>query len=139
MELITSVWKTHVTAAIVRLGVPDHLASGPRTAVELAGAVSADAGAMVRLLRAGAALGLVEEMSVGRYGLTALGECLVTGPGTFRDYAVMMTDPSQARPLERFAQAITTGKPARRTRRSAATSGPTCASTPGRPATSRVR
>ena len=31
MELITSLWKTHVTAAIARLGVPDHLAGGPRT------------------------------------------------------------------------------------------------------------
>ena len=111
MELITSLWKTHVTAAIARLGVPDHLAHGPRTAAELAGATSADAGAMARLLRAGAGLGLLEEVPPDRYALTALGECLVTGAGTFRDYAVMMTDPFQARPLEHFAQAITTGRP----------------------------
>ena len=111
MELITSLWKTHVTAAIARLGVPDQLAGGPRTAAELAGAVPADAGAMARLLRAGAGLGLLEEVPPDRYALTALGECLVTGAGTFRDYAVMMTDPFQARPLEHFAQAITTGRP----------------------------
>ena len=112
MELITSLWKTHVTAAIARLGVPDQLAGGPRTAAELAGAVPADAGAMARLLRAGAGLGLLEEVPPGRYALTALGDCLVTGAGTLRDYAVMMTDPFQARPLEHFAQAITTGRPA---------------------------
>ena len=112
MELITSLWKTHVTAAIARLGVPDQLAAGPRTAAELAGAVPADAGAMARLLRAGAGLGLFEEVPPGRYALTALGECLVTGAGTFRDYAIMMTDPFLARPLEHFAQAITTGRPA---------------------------
>jgi O-methyltransferase domain/Dimerisation domain len=112
MELITSLWMTHVTAAIARLGVPDHLAGGPRTAAELAGAVSADAAAMARLLRAGAGLGLVEEVPPGRYALTALGECLVTGAGTLRDYAVMMTDPFQARPLEHFAQAIASGRPA---------------------------
>jgi hypothetical protein len=35
----------------------------------------------------------------------------VTGAGTFRDYAVMMTDPFLSRPLEHFAQAITTGRP----------------------------
>ena len=58
MELITSLWKTHVTAAIARLGVPDHLAGGPRTAAELAAAVPADVGAMTRLVRAGAGLGL---------------------------------------------------------------------------------
>ena len=112
MELITSLWKTHVTAAIARLGVPDHLVHGPQTAAELAGAVSADAGAMARLMRAGAGLGLFEEDPPDRYALTTLGECLVTGAGTFRDYAVMMTDPFQARPLEHFAQAITTGRPA---------------------------
>jgi SAM-dependent methyltransferase len=112
MELITSLWKTHVTAAIARLGVPDHLADRPQTAAELAGAVSADVGAMARLLRAGAGLGLFEEVPPGRYVLTALGGCLVTGAGTFRDYAVMMADPFLARPLEQFAQAITTGRPA---------------------------
>jgi hypothetical protein len=112
MELITSLWRTHVTAAIARLGVPDHLLDGPRTAAALAGAVSADAGAMARLLRAGAGLGVFEEVPPDRYALTALGECLVTGAGTFRDYAVMMTDPFLARPLEHFAQAISTGRPA---------------------------
>ena len=111
MELITSLWKTHVTAAIARLGVPDHLAGGPRTAAELARAASADADAMARLVRAGAGLGLFEEVPPGRYALTALGECLVTGAGTFRDYAVMMTEPFLARPLERFAEAVTTGQP----------------------------
>jgi hypothetical protein len=112
IELITSLWKTHVTAAIARLGVPDHLVHGPRTAAELAGAASADAGAMARLVRAGAGLGLFEEVPPGRYALTALGECLVTGAGTLRDYAVMMTDPFLARPLEQFAQVIATGQPA---------------------------
>ena len=112
MELITSLWRTHVTAAIARLGVPDHLVHGPRTAAELAAATSADAGAMARLVRAGAGLGLFEEVEPDRYALTALGECLVTGVGTFRDYAIMMTDPFLARPLEHFAQAITTGRPA---------------------------
>ena len=67
---------------------------------------------MTRLVRARAGLGLVEEVPPGRYALTALGECLVTGVGTFRGYAVMMTDPFLARPLERFAEAITTGHPA---------------------------
>ena len=112
IELITSLWKTHVSAAIARLGVPDHLVHGPRTAAELARAVSADDGAMARLVRAGAGLGLFKEVPPDHYVLTALGECLVTGAGTFRHYAVMMTDPVLARPLEQFAQAIVTGQPA---------------------------
>jgi hypothetical protein len=111
IELISSLWKTHATAAIARLRIPDHLVHGPRTAAELAGATSADANAMVRLLRAGASLGLLEGVPPDRYALTALGECLVSGGRSLRDYAVLMTDPGQARPLEHLAQAITTGQP----------------------------
>jgi SAM-dependent methyltransferase len=66
---------------------------------------------MARLLRAGASLGLLEDVSPSRYVLTAWGECLTTGEGTFRDLAVMTTDPSQARPQEHLAQAILTGQP----------------------------
>jgi len=57
IELITSLWKAHVTAAIARPGVPGHLAGGPRTAAELAAAVPADVGAMTRLVQARAGLG----------------------------------------------------------------------------------
>lgn len=111
IELISSLWKTHATAAIARLRIPDHLVHGPRTAAELAAAMSADADAMARLLRAGASLGLLEDIQPDSYGLTALGECLVTGAGSLRDYAVLMTDPGQARPLDHLARAITTGRP----------------------------
>jgi len=111
MELISSLWKTHATAAIARLRVPDHLVDGPRTAAELASVTSADVGAMARLLRAGASLGLLEDVPPDQYRLTALGECLVSGAGSLRDYAVLMTDAGQARPLEHLAQAITTGQP----------------------------
>lgn len=111
IELIISQWKTHVTAAIARLRIPDHLVNGPRTAAELARAVSADPDAMARLLRAGASLDLLEDVPPDRYGLTALGECLVSGASTFRDLAVMTTDPSQARPQEHLAEAIVTGQP----------------------------
>lgn len=114
VELISSLWKTHATAAIARLRISDHLVDGPRTAAELARAVPAHPDAMARLLRAGASLGLLEDVPPDRYGLTALGKCLVSGAGTFRDYAILMTDPSQARPLEHLAQAITTGQPTAR-------------------------
>ena len=110
IELISSLWKTHVTGAIARLGVPDLLVPGPRTATELAAALSADTDAMARLMQAGASLSLLDIVPPDRYALTALGECLVTGASTFRDYAILMTDPSHTRPLEHLAQAITTGQ-----------------------------
>jgi hypothetical protein len=111
IELVSSLWKTHVTAAIASMGVPDRLAAGPRTAAELAAALSADPDAMERLARAGASLGLLEYLPPDQYALTGLGQCLVTGPGSLRDFAVVLTDPGQLRPLERLAQAIATGRP----------------------------
>jgi SAM-dependent methyltransferase len=112
IELVVSSWKIHATAAIARLGIPDHLASGPLTAAELAAAVCADAGAIARLARAGASLGLLQERSPGRYPLTAMGECLMTSPGSLRNFAITHADPGQMRPLEHFSEAITTGRPA---------------------------
>jgi SAM-dependent methyltransferase len=111
-ELITGLWKSHVTAAIARLGIPDQLVPGPRTAVELAGAVPADAGTMGRLLRAGASLGLLEVIPPDRYRLTAVGECLLTGTSSLREYAFWITAPALVRPLELLAGVVATGQPA---------------------------
>lgn len=114
IELAVSSWKTHVTAAIARLGIPDHLASGPLTSAELAAAVRADADAVARLARAGASLGLLDEPSQGRYSLTEMGKCLMTGPGSLRNFAIMHAEPGQTRPLEHLSEAIATGRPAAR-------------------------
>lgn len=111
IELVASTWKTHVTAAIARLGIPDHLASGPMTPAELAAAVRADADAVVRLARAGASLGLLHELSPGRYSLTGMGKCLMTGPGSLRNFAIMGAEPGQMRPMEHLSEAIMTGRP----------------------------
>lgn len=112
IELVASSWKTHATGAIARLGIPDHLASGPLTSAELAAAVGADAGAIGRLARAGASLGLLEELSPDRYSLTAMGKCLLTSPGSLRNLAIVHTEPGQTRPIEHLSEAITTGRPA---------------------------
>ncbi|MDQ6773568.1 MAG: acetylserotonin O-methyltransferase [Candidatus Dormibacteraeota bacterium] len=62
----------------VRLGVPDRLAGGPRTCVELAPDVGADPEALYRLLRALAAVGVLEEGPDRLFSLTALGQGLVS-------------------------------------------------------------
>jgi hypothetical protein len=58
------------------LGVPDQLADGPRTAGDLAAAISCDAGALYRLLRALAGEGVFTEDPPGSFGLTPMGEQL---------------------------------------------------------------
>jgi hypothetical protein len=63
----------HVAAV---LGIADLLAGGARDAADLAAATGADAGALYRLLRALASLGVLHEDEGGRFSLTALGDGL---------------------------------------------------------------
>jgi hypothetical protein len=58
------------------LGVADLLVDGPRTAEQLATATETHEGALYRLMRALAAVGLFTEVEHGRFGLTSLGELL---------------------------------------------------------------
>jgi hypothetical protein len=58
------------------LGVADLLGDGPRSAEDLAAAISAHPGALYRLLRALAGVGVFTEVEPGRFGLTPVGERL---------------------------------------------------------------
>src|SRR5688572_10798292 len=69
-EMLFGAWTAKILAEVVRLDVPDALAEGPLTADELVrkAGVRAHPAALHRALRACAALGLVTEDSVGRFG-----------------------------------------------------------------------
>jgi SAM-dependent methyltransferase len=73
----------HVAA---RIGIADALAAGPRGAEDLARACDCHAGALYRLLRALAGVGVLHE-NAGRFSLTELGEALrgaaVAAPAAF--------------------------------------------------------
>src|SRR2546427_1519859 len=79
MQMIMGYWVSQMVAVAARLVLADALASGPRTAPELAAVVEADAGALARLLRALTAMGVFAEPTPGRYALTRLSDCLRTG------------------------------------------------------------
>src|SRR6202042_1801382 len=59
-----------------------------------------------RLLRAATVLGLVERTPAGLFTTTEAGTCLRAGPGSFRDFAVMLSAPGQLRPLELLTEAL---------------------------------
>src|ERR1700730_14514854 len=63
----------HVLTA---LGIPDRLADGPCSSEDLAAVVGATDGPLYRLLRAVAAVGVLEELPGRRFALTELGEGL---------------------------------------------------------------
>ena len=76
LGILSGTWIAQGIYALVKLGVPDLLAAGPRSAEELAQACVADAHALGRLLRALTLLGLFSQPEPGRYALTPTTELL---------------------------------------------------------------
>ena len=76
LELINANWTTQAIAVACRFDLPDHLAKGPLSADELAGASGTDADALARLLRALVTLDVCRETEDGRFSLGPCGELL---------------------------------------------------------------
>src|SRR6266851_7194491 len=73
---------------LVRLEIPDRLTDGPRSASDLAVEAGAHEPSLYRLLRAVAAVGLLEELPEHRFALTELGEALRSDvPGSVAGWA----------------------------------------------------
>jgi hypothetical protein len=93
-DMIRAFRISQIVGTIAQLGIPDRLASGARTAGELASLIGCHAGATHRLMRAASDLGLVASGSDARFTLTALGQSLRSDvPGSVRDSAIALTSP----------------------------------------------
>jgi hypothetical protein len=93
-RLIYGFRMTQMLAVLARLGVPDALRGGARSAEALAAQVGADAPALRRVLRALAGEGLLAERPDGCYELTPLSELLCSdAPGSLRDVASLYGEP----------------------------------------------
>jgi hypothetical protein len=88
--LIWGYMPARVVHAAAHLGISDLLADGPKTAEVLAQATNTSAGPLLRLLRALASLGLLEDLGCDGFALTALGSQLRSNaPGSLRNFALM--------------------------------------------------
>lgn len=97
----------HVAAV---LGVVDELTEEPRGCAEIAQGVGAHAGALYRLLRLLAALGVIKEHADQRFSLAPLGTCLLTdAPGSLRPYAVFAAQPNQWQAWGQLLHSVKTG------------------------------
>ena len=94
-----------------RLGIPEAIGDGARTADDLAAALGADTGALRRLLRALAVLGAVSRDG-DRYSLTALGRTLLPGRYSLAEAARFFGDPFYLRAWEALDDAVTDGQSA---------------------------
>jgi hypothetical protein len=89
LKIISGFWISRVVCVLAKLGIPDHLKTGPKAAEELASATDTHAPSLFRLLRALVSVGILAGDSENRFGLTPLSETLVTdAPGSLRWFAI---------------------------------------------------
>ena len=114
MRMITGAWVAQAVYVAAELGIADVIAAeGPRSPEDLAERVDADPGALYRVLRALAGVGVFTERADGAYGLTPLAESLRSDvPGSLRAFAVMMGGHPVWRSWGEALHAVRTAEPA---------------------------
>ena len=96
--------------AAAKLGLADQLASGPKSAAELAGPMHVHAPSLHRLMRTLASLGILTERTEQRFGLTGLGEALKTGaPGSARSSLMISGSPWSQSGWDSMIYSVQTG------------------------------
>ena len=110
MRMITGYWVTQIVHAAATFSFADHLARGPATAHDIAGAERTDPSATFRLLRACASLGMVTYDGDSRFAATSLLDTLrKDNPQSLRGFAMSMPAPGHWLPFGRFTDAVKTG------------------------------
>lgn len=95
-----------------KLGLADLLAGGPRNSDDLAAQCGANPGALFRLLRAMASLGLFTEVSPRRFALTPMGHALRSdAPGKARSTVMALAGVWAWAAFGEFEHAVRTGMP----------------------------
>jgi SAM-dependent methyltransferase len=113
LDHIRGAWVAPAVCAAAELGVADALAGGPRDADALAEVVGAHPGALYRLLRALADLGVLRELEGRVFALTEAGELLRRDhPESLRGFAVMLGSRWHRRAWSGLADAVRTGESA---------------------------
>jgi hypothetical protein len=93
-----------------KVGVADHLVDGPVPVDQLAAGLDADPLALGRLLRTLSSLGVFSEITPGAFGLTPLGETLVSDrEGSMRDLALMWME-THYEPFAGLLDTVRTGR-----------------------------
>jgi hypothetical protein len=111
---LTGKWIPPVLGVAANLGIADHLAQrGPATAEELAELTGTNAGALYRVLRAAASVGVFEEDVNSRFAMTDMAELLRSDHADSMRAPVMMfgLEPFWA-PYSKILHSVKSGEPA---------------------------
>jgi hypothetical protein len=112
-HLSTGFWVSQAIAVVAELGIADRLQDGPKTSVELAQATDVHPGALYRLLRAVASVGVFAEDADGRFSITPIAALLLRDhPQSWRAAAIMSGESWAWAPWGALAHSVKTGRPA---------------------------
>ncbi len=110
-DMILNATLTQMVSVASRLGIADLLKDGAKTSDELAKSTGTDAGALYRLLRGLASVGVFAEIEGHRFELTAMADCLRSDSEfSMKAYAVWGGSECWWRPWENAYEAVKTGK-----------------------------
>ena len=116
LQVATGYMASSALYAATTLDVADHLASGPKTAAELAAIAGTNEDALYRILRLLTSLGIFEEVAPKTIALNAAAELLRSDvPGSLRSMAVFLPDPFHYRIYANIMDSVKTGTPASET------------------------
>jgi len=118
-QLVEAMWQivgakfvTKPLYAAAKLGVPDHLTSGPLAVEDLARRTGAHAPSLYRVLRALAAVGIFTEGPERVFRNTAASEMFVDSPHSLRPMLLWINDPRHDHAWESFLHSVQTGETA---------------------------
>ena len=113
LGLIRGATLGRMVSVVAELGIADLVASGPRTAEELADATGTHAPSLFRLLRALSSVGVFAEIDGRRFRLTPLADRLRADlPGSLRALAIMQNEDWYWQLFQDLPYSVRTGQPA---------------------------
>jgi hypothetical protein len=112
LQMINGFWIPRCVYVVAKLGVADQLKTGPRPVAEVARALELSVDGLYRVMRALASVGIFTEVPPRTFGLTPLGQLLVSdAPGSLRPHALMVGTLGWG-PWGQLEHSVRTGKPA---------------------------
>jgi hypothetical protein len=112
LGLLSGYWYAQAVYVTAELGLPDLLASGPRTSDALADAAGCDAASLHRFLRALASAGILDEVAPRTFGSTPLADTLRSDrPDSLRALARLGGHPLHWQAWGRLLHSVRTGEP----------------------------
>lgn len=109
MHMTVGFWISQAIYAAARLGIADHLQSGPKSVSQLAQTLKAQQDNLARLLRALVGIGLFQENPDGTYALTPMSHLLCTDHPDSMLPAILMLGDENYRAWNHLPEAILNG------------------------------